>query len=303
MEDVFIHGRSHDDAPQAVSKGRYLLDYAETLGATILVALVLKVLVIEAYRIPTGSMENTLLAGDFVLVNKFIYGATTPRYVPFTNIRIPFFSLPAITRPSSGDIIVFELPGSSDDRPHEIVNYVKRCIARAGDTVTIVNKHVYRNGTMVSRPASARVDESHLYPKGFAAEGIFPRGAQFNGDNYGPLVVPKKGDELTLTVRTINMWRGVIEHEGHTVSIDANQNIRIDDVPRGIYYVQRDYYFVMGDNRDNSSDSRFWGFVPDDLIIGKVMLVYWSADPSAHGEGILGKLNSVRWSRLGAVLH
>jgi signal peptidase I len=87
------------------------------------------------------------------------------------------------------------------------------------------------------------------------------------------------------------------------VSIDANQNIRIDDVPRGIYYVQRDYYFVMGDNRDNSSDSRFWGFVPDDLIIGKVMLVYWSADPSAHGEGILGKLNSVRWSRLGAVLH
>src|SRR5512135_1048617 len=107
----------------------------EIVALTLLAALFLKFFIVEAYRIPTSSMENTLMAGDFVLVNKFIYGARTPRYIPFTWIRLPHVQLPAVYPPRRGDIVVFEFPENNADRsPHEAVNYVKRCIALPGDT-------------------------------------------------------------------------------------------------------------------------------------------------------------------------
>ena len=302
MEESSIEVQTESVGSSASRLSR-IREYAETAGVAVLFAVLLKVFVVEAFRIPTGSMENTLLPGDFVLVNKFVYGATTPRYVPFTNIRMPFLSLPAITRPSSGDIIVFELPQNPPGGRNEPVNYVKRCIAQPGDTLCIVNKHVYRNGKPIPLPPKAKVDLSHLYPRGMAGEGIFPQGASFNADNYGPLILPRKGDRLTLTQGNLDMWRDVIEHEGHSVCIDAREQIMIDGVPADSYSPQRDYYFVMGDNRDNSFDSRYWGFVPDDLIIGKAMLVYWSGDVSTSDAGIFGRLSSVRWSRLGAILH
>jgi signal peptidase I len=303
MDNVSLPDNSHAGVPDTLSKAGSFREYIETLAVTVLAALLLKVFVIDAFRIPTGSMEETLLPGDFVLVNKFIYGATTPRYIPFTTIKIPFLTLPAITHPVPGDIMVFELPDRGRDRPHNVENYVKRCMACAGDTITIVNKRVYRNGYQLAEPPGARMDRTHAFPRGVAPEAIFPSGSSFTLDNYGPLVVPRQGEEVALSVRTINTWRDVIEHEGHVVTIDADRKIRIDGEPQNSYRVQRNYYFVMGDNRDDSFDSRYWGFVPDDLIIGKVMIVYWSDGPAARSGGILGKLNAIRWPRIGSIVH
>jgi len=121
-------------------------EYFDALVFAALVAFFLKIFFLEAYRIPTGSMENTLLVGDFLLVNKFVYGSTTPRNIPFTDIRVPYFRFPALKDPKRGDVVVFDFPGNRDDlQSPEVVNYIKRLIAEPGDTLHIINKVVYVN--------------------------------------------------------------------------------------------------------------------------------------------------------------
>ena len=279
-------------------------DSAETIGLTVLAALFLKFFVMEAYTIPTASMENTLLAGDFVLVNKFVFGAKTPRYIPFSGIPIPWFSLPALTRPKTGDIVVFEFPGSPGVYDGQLRdNYVKRCIGGPGDTLVIKNKTVYVNGRQLSLPPQGRLDNTTTIPNGFKDYRIFPRGWAFNEDNYGPLFVPKKGETVHLVPVSLEQYRELIEREGHTVGVNDAGAVLIDGVVSLAYQVQKDYYFMMGDNRDNSLDSRFWGFVPNDLIIGKAMLVYWSWDVSSSDSGLTHKLASIRWSRIGMIVR
>ncbi len=274
----------------------------EILAVTLLAALFLKFFVVEAYRIPTGSMEDTLIPGDFVLVNKFIYGAQTPRYIPFTGIRLPHVRIPAIRTPRRGDIVVFESPASRwDDGPHEVVNYVKRCMGLPGDTVSIVNGVVFVNGNALPAPPLARPEHPLLYPRGFQDTKIFPRGAQFNEDNFGPLVIPRAGSEVTLTLENISEYWDLIQHEGHTLSATAS-TILIDGRASGTYRVKGDYYFMLGDNRDNSLDSRFWGFVSSDLVIGKAFMVYLSWDENESSAGFLDRLLSIRWARIGTIL-
>jgi signal peptidase I len=294
LEKAEINGR----------KGTRVRDYVEILFITILASLFLKFFIVEAYRIPTSSMENTLMAGDFVLVNKFVYGAKTPRYIPFTSIRLPSVQLPAISSPKKGDVAVFEFPvGEADRSPHEVVNYVKRCIALPGDTLAIVNKKVFVNGRAVPLPHNARADRPLLYPRGFRDYRIFPRGAEFNEDNFGPIVIPKAGSEVTLTSENVSEYWDVIEHEGHVIASSNSSEILIDGVSTRTYRVQKDYYFMMGDNRDNSLDSRFWGFVPADLIIGKAFMVYWSWDENQSLSGFLDHVLSTRWYRIGSIVR
>ena len=126
------------------SKSREFVDALIYAGV---VAFIIKILFFEAFRIPTGSMEKTLLVGDFLLVTKFTYGATTPRNIPFTDIRLPYFQLPGFKDPKRGDIIVFDFPGDRDDlESKEVVNYIKRCVATPGDTLQIIDKKLYVNG-------------------------------------------------------------------------------------------------------------------------------------------------------------
>ena len=281
---------------------RGLRNSLEILGITLLAALFLKFFVVEAYRIPTGSMENTLMAGDFVLVNKFIYGAQSPRYIPFTSIRLPSFQLPAISSPRRGDVAVFEFPPSRwDEAPHEVINYVKRCAALPGDTLAIVNRVVFVNGRAVPMPSAARSDRPLLYPRGLRDRRIFPRGTEFNEDNFGPLVIPKSRSEIELTLNNISEYWDLIQHEGHTIATTPSE-VLIDGKPARTYRVQKNYYFMLGDNRDNSLDSRFWGFVSADLIIGKAFMVYWSWNESQGPSGFLNHLLSVRWSRIGTIV-
>jgi signal peptidase I len=188
--------------------------YAWLLFFALVLAFMIKESVVEAYRIPSESMENTLLVGDFLMANKFIYGA----YVPFTHWR-----LPALRDPEPGDVIVFLFP---EDRRK---SFIKRIVASGGDTVEIIAKKVFVNHTKVAEPSTAFHFDEITIPKGVGQ----PR------DNFGPLLVPQ-GE-----------------------------------------------YFVLGDNRDNSADSRYWGCVPRDLIIAQAFLIHWSWCPDDNAPAVI----------------
>ena len=281
-----------------------LNDYAATIAATLVVAFFLKTFVVEAFRIPSASMENTLRIGDFLFVNKFIYGAETPKYLPFTNVEIPHFRLPAFVHPHRGDVIVFEYPGDRDERkPERDINYIKRCIAVSGDTLLIQNKAVFVNNREFLLPThSPRIHPSDFLPRESMAM-IFPKGSSFNPDYYGPIIVPYKGMVLDISDGSIEQWQTFIEREGHRVDTGNRGIVTVDGIPRTQYLVERDYFFTMGDNRDNSLDSRFWGFIPEENIVGTPMIVYWSWDTDVSIFNIFEKLLSVRLNRLGTLIR
>ncbi len=281
-----------------------LNDYAATIAATLLVAFFLKTFVVEAFRIPSASMENTLRIGDFLFVNKFIYGAETPKYLPFTNVEIPHFRLWALVHPRRGDVIVFEYPGDRDEtKPQGNINYIKRCIAISGDTLLIQNKTVFVNNREFLLPAqSPYTPPSDFLPRE-SMDMIFPKGSSFNPDYYGPIVVPFKGMVLNISNGSIEQWQTFIEREGHRVNTDGTGMVTIDGIPRTQYIVERDYLFTMGDNRNNSLDSRYWGFVPEENIVGKAMFVYWSWDTSVSAGNIAEKFSAIRWGRIGTLIR
>lgn len=294
-EDTVIHV-THSPKPHSKFK-----EYLDALLFAGLVALILKIIFVEAYRIPTGSMENTLLVGDFLLVNKFIYGATTPRNIPFTQTRIPFFRLPALKEPDRGDVVVFDYPGGANELVSaEVTNYIKRLIGKPGDTIHIVNKKLFVNSVEVPDPPDAKF-EKYISPG--TNTNIFPRGMPWSDDNYGPIAVPKKGDIINLTPQNLDEWKTFIKREGHSIRLTADNKVFIDEKENSAYKVEKNYYFMMGDNRNNSSDSRFWGFMPEDNIIGEAMIIYWSWNPEIP-FGEFGRLvSSIRWDRIGKLIH
>lgn len=262
-------------------------EWFEALIIAALVAMVLRIFVVESYRIPTGSMEKTLLAGDFLFVNKFVYGAK----VPFTDIRFP--KAQDVQR---GDIIVFKFPR---DRS---LNYIKRCVALPGDTLQIKEQKLYVNGKLSPLPPHAQFIGEKM-PPGVPDYQIFPAMSNYNKDNYGPIRIPRKGDVVKLTMRTIPLYRAMIAEEGHSVSLSGDQ-IFIDGAPADSYTVENNHYFAMGDNRDNSLDSRYWGFLSDSDLVGQAMMVYWSWDPNLPLLfDPVDKIESIRWNRIGLAVH
>ncbi len=171
----------------------------------VIMAVIIKTSVVEAYKIPSESMEDTLLVGDFLLANKFIYGA-----------RLPFvdWQLPAISDPVQGDVVIFIYPLDG------VTKYIKRCVAVGGDTLLIKDRVVYVNNKVFPLPKHGKFLNKRIRPRG--------NGGQSSPDNYGPYIVPKN------------------------------------------------HFFMMGDNRDNSSDSRFWGTVPRENVLGEALMIHWS---------------------------
>lgn len=222
----------------------FVRDWIETIISVAIMVFVIRVTVVEAYRIPTSSMEETLLVGDFLLVNKFIYGIRTPDWIgiPFTKIgfNIPYTRLPGLVEPKQGDIIVFRYPKD------ESVNYIKRCVAVEGQTVEIRNKILYVDGKPLPDPPHLQHLDYRTIPPELQERGIYPMGAG-NRDNYGPVTVPPEN------------------------------------------------YFMMGDNRDNSLDSRYWGFLPKKNVVGKALIIYFSWDKSSPFYRLHKK---VRWNRI-----
>jgi signal peptidase I len=158
------------------------------------------------------------------------------------------------------------------------------------------------NGTPAPKPRNMKVNYP-IKPAGFPDPGIFPKGAPYNEDHWGPMRVPAKGDVIGLTLANLEQWRVFIAREGHSVRVDEQGRILIDGVPTSAYTVQRNYIFGMGDNRDNSLDSRFWGFIPDENIVGSPMIVYWSWDPNIPIYNVFGKLSTVRLARIGTIIR
>ncbi len=297
-----ISVETHEDKKTSSVKGRLYVKYL--LGA-ILIALILKTLFIEAYKIPTGSMENTLLPGDFLFVNKFIYGARLPDSIPIFHKKLPQYRLPGIRRPEPNDVVVFRYAGDRDQLiPLEETTYIKRCVAGPGDTLSIINKDIYINGKKLSAPHDIQYLSSKVWPSGYANSAIFPKNSGWNEDNYGPLYVPKVGDTLHLSWRNIETWRTLINRElgGDAVMVEG-RIIYIKGKETKLYIVKKNYYFMMGDNRDDSLDSRFWGFVPENNIIGKAFMVYWSLDISEAPNSVSSFLASIRFDRIARIIN
>jgi signal peptidase I len=221
---------------------RGLFEWAKSVSLAVILFLVLRAFLVEAFKIPSGSMEGTLLVGDFLLVNKLVYGAE----VPFTGKR-----LPAIREPRNGDVLVFQWPNDPTK------NFVKRLVGVPGDTLSMVKGVLVRN--------SKRLDERyirHLEPNYDPTTDDFQWQRYFLSPN-----APRKGSSYR---PSRNNW--------------------------GPLVVPAHHYFVLGDNRDNSLDSRYWGFVPDTLVRGSPLFVYYSYVPDSAQS--LDWLRHVRWKRL-----
>jgi signal peptidase I len=227
------------------SFARATLEWARALVVATSAFLLFRSMGIEAYKIPTSSMENTLMVGDFLLVNKAVYGPE----IPGTHILLPGFA-----EPKRGEVIVFHPPHEPEK------NYVKRIVGVPGDTVEMRDKVLRVNGRAIDEPYARQIDPhgdavhpAMTWQKGYLIASPSKRGYHPSRDTWGPIAVPK----------------------GH--------------------------YFVLGDNRDNSEDSRYWGFVDRDQIRGRPWMVYYSYDHETRGS--TPWLTGVRWNRIGTLIR
>ncbi|GAB4291139.1 MAG: signal peptidase I [Ignavibacteriaceae bacterium] len=274
------------------------------LLAGFIIALVIRAFLFEAYRIPTGSMENTLIPGDYILVNKIVYKLSTPCNIPLTDFSIPCTDILTISSPSKQDVIVFRFPGYTDGSYNSSdLNYVKRIVGLPGDTIRITAGIVYVNGNEVKPPGTGKNISANDAEKR-KDERIFPPGMNWTKDFYGPVVVPYKGMKIEINPGNISQWKLTINRDAEkNVVSEEGTVITIDGKPQREYVFQQDHYFVLGDNRNDSMDSRFWGFVPEYNIIGKAAIIYWSVDPVAHLTDPLELLSLIRFDRILKSVH
>jgi signal peptidase I len=233
----------HPQQTQQSRLGRWFDSWMRSVGIAFVLFVVIKTFLVEAFQIPSGSMERTLLIGDFLFVNKAVYGAQ----IPGTHARLPGFEAPR-----RGDVIVFAYPKDPT------INFVKRVVAIPGDTVEMQSGRLRLNGRFIKEPYIQRLDPARdVSDPSFAWQRTYlvpgTRRDPPTRDNWGPIVVP----------------------DG--------------------------FYFTLGDNRDNSLDSRYWGFVDAAAVKGRPMLVYFSYDREAHDA--LPWLTDIRWRRLGSFVH
>lgn len=216
-----------------MSKKSTAREYFESIVIAVILALFVRTFVVQAFKIPTGSMENNLLIGDHLLVNKFVFGPST------SGVERAVLPMREIER---GNIIVFKWPVEPNR------DFIKRVIGLPGETVELRNKKVHINGAALDEPYVHFLEQPSDHPGAYEAttEDVQVR--------YGPVTVPA----------------------GH--------------------------YFVMGDNRDNSQDSRYWGFLPRSYVKGQADMIYWSYD-AKDGGSLLSMFTKTRWSRLLRQIH
>lgn len=346
-------------------------EWFDAIVFAVIAATLIRGLFIEAYTIPTGSMEKTLLVGDFLFVSKVNYGARlpiTPVAFPFAHHTMPitgtkaywdgiqwkYRRLPGLSEVKRNDVVVFNYPMDADaplSRPvDKRENYIKRCIAVGGDTLRIINARIYLNGKAIPNPpqgqknyyvksdgtdfnpqtlqdmniavqrltvddyafqmtteqaeeirkwANVRNVNLAVKPMNERDMQIFPPDPRFswNADNFGPVIIPKKDWTVKLDSTNIPVYRRAIElYEGNSLQVNGN-DITINGKKTDSYTFKMNYYWMMGDNRDDSLDSRFWGFVPEDHIVGKALFIWMSWD--ANGTFF----NKIRWNRLFRGIH
>lgn len=246
----------------------------------------LRVFVVQIYKVPSQSMNNALKKGDYIVVSKLAYGVRlpiTPLSLPFGNtfldwIELPYIRTGGFSEVKRNDIVVFNFPLEGDLPVDHRKEYVKRCVALSGDILSIKKGILFINGKKSEQVPTLllNLDKNHkakYLDSSVYSPVIFPNSSvyRWNADNFGPLAVPKKGKSIRLTTRTIHLYKNAIQaYEKDTVNVH-NDSVFINSQYSKKYTFKMDYYFVMGDNRNNSVDSRFWGFVPENHLIGKVV--------------------------------
>lgn len=366
-------------------------EWVDAILFAVIAATVIRSLFIEAYQIPTSSMEKSLLVGDFLFVSKVNYGARltmTPLSFPFAHhtiprfnvkayseaLKVPYYRLPGFQKIKNGDVVVFNWPDEREGRPvDKKENYIKRCVAIAGDTLEVREGVVHINGVAeevppkremqyimrtdghflseqlykklditdkmeISQPSANNpklpyltnlhlTDENYqklkrrtdvlsldtsIYTPGQGHNSVFPedQSDRWTRDFYGPIVVPKKGVTVKIDSANFEMYErlisvyeraGEMERRHGKVYLDGNELTE--------YTFKMDYYFMMGDNRHNSLDSRFWGFVPEDHVVGKALFIWMSVRhdiqryivPDGFGQQQVveeKKFDRIRWNRI-----
>lgn len=374
------------------------LDWAGAIVTALVFVVVIRTLFIEAYTIPTPSMERSLMVGDYLFVSKLRYGPkipNTPLAFPFTHNTMPFSKgrksynekviwpykrLAGFGPVRNNDVVVFNFPEGDtvvrelpDQNYYALIrnygrktilsqynivthpvdkreNFVKRCIGIPGDTLEIRHTDIYVNGRLMENPSSIQhsyyvrtngnelagrilkdmglegsdrlydpARESYIFPltaamadtlsmipeisrvtrlenthKKLSYFSFFPYSPDFEWteDNYGPLVIPAKGMKVELSMSSLPIYRRIIEvYEGNNLAV-IDSDIYINNELQKSYTFGMDYYFMLGDNRHNSADSRVWGFVPEDHIVGKAVFVWLSVDRSKEG------FQRFRWNKM-----
>ncbi|MCU0416685.1 MAG: signal peptidase I [Cytophagaceae bacterium] len=368
-------------------------EWGDSISFAVVVATFIRWFWLEPYTIPTGSMEKSLLIGDFLFVNKLSYGTRapmTPIQLPLTHqkvwgtewpsfssaVELPYFRLPGYSSIKNNDVVVFNFP--NENYPTDLkTNYIKRCIAIPGDSIKIVQRDVYINGTKVAPKPTMQwkyicytnkhlsnftrkkynihwddvylQEETRLLPmegnktayiinfepamveklkmdkvfdsilpatvqtlrtvKNPHNEGhilnsfgpVYPyaENAQYwEADNFGSLWVPKKGVSIPLTPKNVMFYSDVIARYEIKDSVRIeNQQLIVNGEVLQSYTFTKNYYFMMGDNRHHSFDGRFWGFVPEDHIVGKASMVWFSLDSE------LPFPERIRWNRMFRFIH
>ena len=357
-------------------------EWTDAIIFAVIAATLIRTLFIEAYTIPTPSMERSLLVGDFLFVSKVNYGARmpiTPIAFPFAHhtmpilgtkaywdgVKLPYYRLPGLSEVKKGDVVVFNYPMEADSpffRPvDKRENYIKRCQGAPGDTLRLINGQVYVNSKAAPNPPGEQTDYTittngmdinpqvlsdlnvsnydnvasptmtkdaaaklksysnvksivpnykqpgmsdpfnPVFPAAYPKYKMSPLNKDFdwNVDNYGPIIIPKKGWTVKLDSLTLPIYGRAIEvYEGNKLEIEhGNGKVKINGVETTSYTFKMNYYWMMGDNRHDSADSRYWGFVPEDHIVGKALFVWMSWDDNASF------FSKIRWSRMFMGIH
>lgn len=348
-------------------------EWLDAIAFAFIAAAIIRSFFIEAYTIPTSSMERSLLVGDFLFVSKVNYGSRipqTPLSFPFAHskmpllgtksylewIKLPYSRFPGFETVERGDITVFNFPRELNKPVDKRKNYIKRCIGIPGDSLEIKATEVFVNGKpapkykhfqyrykvktdgqliprdfinnklnirkwwvnqsngtyqmMINKAIAERLEslpyvqsaEKVIQPKAKYDHRIYPsyRKLPWNRDHYGPVYIPEQGDTIELTRRNYNYYKRMIEDYEHHSLKWKNGTAILDGEKAEEYVFEMDYYFMMGDNRHNSADSRMWGLLPENHIVGKALFIWMSWD----NRGPAFKLwNRIRWERLFSWIH